>query len=138
MTAKEYLQQAYRLDELINSNIAELERLRTLSVSISAPKFSGDGAKTSGHSDKIGNIVSKIVDLENEINADIDRYVDLQSEIRKQINKIENNNLRLILRKRYLNSEKWEQIAIDFGFSTQWVHDLHKQALNEFKKIIRT
>ena len=36
MNAKEYLQQAYRLNELINSNQRELDQLRALSTSISA------------------------------------------------------------------------------------------------------
>ena len=34
MTAKEYLRQAYRLDHRINSDIAELERLREMASSV--------------------------------------------------------------------------------------------------------
>ena len=37
MTAKEYLRQAYRLDHRINSDLAELERLRDMEGSISLP-----------------------------------------------------------------------------------------------------
>lgn len=39
MTAKEYLQQAYRLNELIDSDVHELERLRDLAGRISSPNF---------------------------------------------------------------------------------------------------
>lgn len=39
MTAKEYLRQAYRLDHRINSDLAELERLRDMEGSISSPSF---------------------------------------------------------------------------------------------------
>ena len=38
MTAKEYLHQAYRLDQKINSDIEELSSLREMSGSISSPK----------------------------------------------------------------------------------------------------
>ena len=37
MTAKEFLKQAYRLNELINSDLEELQNLRELSRSVSSP-----------------------------------------------------------------------------------------------------
>ena len=39
MTAKEYLKQAYRLDHRINSDIAEMERLREMASNVSSPGF---------------------------------------------------------------------------------------------------
>ena len=39
MTAKEYLSQAYRLDQRINSNIEEISRLREMVCSISSPSW---------------------------------------------------------------------------------------------------
>ncbi|MGR5911137.1 hypothetical protein ACT7C4_27045 [Bacillus pacificus] len=38
MTAKEFLKQAYRLNELINSDLEELQNLRELSRSVSSPR----------------------------------------------------------------------------------------------------
>ena len=37
MTAKEYLKQAYRLDHRIDSDIAEMERLREMACSVGSP-----------------------------------------------------------------------------------------------------
>ena len=37
MTSKEYLRQAYRLDQKINSDIEEVARLREIAGSISSP-----------------------------------------------------------------------------------------------------
>ena len=37
MTTKEYLRQAFRLDQRINMAIAELERLREMSQSVRSP-----------------------------------------------------------------------------------------------------
>ena len=39
MTAKEYLSQAYRLDQRINSNIEEISRLREMACGISSPSW---------------------------------------------------------------------------------------------------
>lgn len=39
MKTKEYLNQAYRLDQRINSDLTELERLRMMSTSISSPSW---------------------------------------------------------------------------------------------------
>ena len=39
MTAKEYLSQAYRLDQRIDSNIAEITRLREMACGISSPSW---------------------------------------------------------------------------------------------------
>lgn len=40
MTPKQYLRQAYRLNELINSHIREVEQLRLLSTSVPSTDFS--------------------------------------------------------------------------------------------------
>lgn len=37
MTAKEYLGQAYRLDQRINANLEEVARLREMASSVSSP-----------------------------------------------------------------------------------------------------
>ena len=39
MTAKEYLSQAYRLDQRVDSNIAEITRLREMACGISSPSW---------------------------------------------------------------------------------------------------
>ena len=39
MTAKQYLSQAYRLNERINSDLSELDRLRDLATSLSGVNY---------------------------------------------------------------------------------------------------
>ena len=135
MNAKQYLKQAYRLNEMINSNQAELDNLRSLSTSISSPDLSKDVVQTSKQTDKIGSIVAKIVDLDNEITIEIDKFVDLKAEIRGRISQIENKDERLVLQNRYLNFMTWERLAESLDFTTQWVHEIHKRALINFEKL---
>ena len=136
MTAKQYLKQAYRLNELINSDLEELSQLRAFSTSISSPNLSGEVVSGSRPQEaKFANAVLKIVDLENKINDEVDRYVDLKDEIREKVITIESKDEKLILQKRYLCFLTWERIAEDLGFTTQWVHELHKRALTTFSKV---
>jgi hypothetical protein len=134
MTAKQYLQQAYRLNGFINADRAELVRLRELSVSVGGQDLTQDRVQTSITSDKTGNVVMKIMDLESKIKAEIARYVDLQAEIRGRVNAVQCEDLRLLLKKRYLNFEKWEQIAVDMNYAYRWVLALHKRALTAFEE----
>lgn len=139
MNAKEYLQQAYRLNELINSNQAELDQLRNLSTSISSVDVSKERVQggTDSH-DKIGTIVAKIVDLNDLINDEIDRFVDLKTDIHTKIMQIPDNTEKLVLKYRYIEFCTWEQIAVKLGFTFQWVHVLHKRALKSFDKILNS
>ena len=136
MTAKEYLRQAYRLNEKIDADLEELSRLRSLSTSISSPNLSGMPSSGSRNNDPaFARAIMKIIDFEKKIDADIDRYVDLKKEIRQRISKIENVNERLVLQYRYSNFDTWEQIAEKMNFTVQWVHELHKRALHSFSKM---
>lgn len=135
MNAKQYLQQAYRLNELIDSDMLELQNLRCLSTSISSD-MSQERVQSTKQPDKIGGIVAKIVDLDNQINAEIDQFVDLKKEIRDKITTLESPDERLILQDRYLNFLTWEHIAETLNFSTQWVYEIHKRALHSFEKCL--
>lgn len=135
MTAKQYLKQAYRLNELINSDLEEVAQLRTMVTSISSLDIKSDVVSSSKNtSSPFEKTIIKILDLENKINVEIDQYIDLKNEIKDQINAIEQSDLRLILQKRYLNFQKWEQIAVDMNYGYQWIHKLHNIALVEFSK----
>ena len=134
MTAKQYLQQSFKLNAKINANLLELERLRALSTCVASPDLSKDKVQTGSVTDRIGNTVAKIVDLEILIIDETDRLVDLKREIRERLEAIEDDDLRLVLQKRYVNFQKWEQIAVDMNYGYQWIHKLHKRALNLFSK----
>jgi len=135
MTAKQYLQQSFRLKMKIDMKQLKLEQLRALAESVSSPDLSKDRVQTSGASDKIGGAVAKIVDLENEIKGEIEKFVQLEREIRQRVYKMPDDDLRIIIEKRYINFQKWEQIAVDMNYGFQWVHKLHKRALNIFSII---
>ena len=128
MNAKQYLKQAYRLNDLINSDLKELSNLRSLSTSISSD-MSQERVQSTKQPDKIGGIVAKIVDLENEINAEIDQFVDLKKEIRDAVNTLSNRNEQLVLRLRYIEFLTWEQVAERMTYSLKQVFRIHGEAV---------
>lgn len=134
MTAKQYLRQAYRLNDLINSDLAELEQLKILSTSVSSPNLSGmPSSGTRKQEAPFVNAVMKIIELEKVIDAEIDRFVDLKKEIRDVINKVPDNSQKLVLKLRYIQFLKWESVAVEMDLSLKQVHRIHNEALKNVK-----
>lgn len=133
MTAKEYLRQAYRLNELIDSRITELERLRDYSTRLTSCSFEGERVSKSRSTEApFARIIEKIVDLEKVINCDINRYMDLKTEMNAAIDRVSNVDERLLLRYRYLNNYSWDDIAQLLNVSGRTVHRIHSSALYDF------
>lgn len=132
MTAKEYLGQAYRLDQRINSKLEQVLSLRDLTTKATATMSDMPG---SGNRNvyKMQDIIGKIVDLENEINADIDKLVDLKREMVTVIKAVENPEYQTLLELRYLCFKTWEQIAVDMQYTTRNIYKLHDRALETIK-----
>ena len=129
MTAKEYLKQAYRLDHRINSDIAELGRLREMSTSISSPSL-GEKVQTNRNTDApFVKCLERIYSLEEKINEEIDLLVNLKEEIRSVIDMVSNTDERMVLRYRYIHNYTWEQIGDVLGADSRTVRRWHGQAL---------
>lgn len=134
MQAKQYLKQAYRLNELIQCNKQELDDLRVLSDSIPGIDYSKDRVQTSPSGDAgYTKIVAKIIDLKNAINADIEKMLSLKLEIRTVINAVQDNEERLLLMCRYLNFMSWENICDEMSVSLRTAHRIHAAALANIK-----
>ncbi len=133
MTNKEYLRQAYRLDQKINSDIEEVTRLREMAGSISSPVL-GDKVQTSrsGNGLFVRN-VEKILLLEEKINREIDALVDLKSQMRDVIAKVPDTDERLVLRYRYIHNMTWEQIGNELHADKSTIRRWHGLALSHLK-----
>lgn len=137
MTAKEYLGQAYRLDQRINSKLRYLESLKSLAMQVTANftqvKVSG-GRNIRG---SFENTMAKIIDLEKEINQEIDHFIELKQEILNVICKLEDINYQLVLEQRYLDNKSWEDISLGLGYSRSGVFRIHSEALKEVTKVLK-
>lgn len=128
MTAKEYLGQAYRLDQRINSKLEQVLSLRDLTTKATATMSDMPGGG-SRNVYKMQDIIAKIVDLENEINADIDQLVNLKREMVAAIKAVADPECQTLLELRFLCFKTWEQIAVDMNYSIQHIYRLRDKAL---------
>ena len=134
MTAKEYLNQAYRLNELIESNLRQLEALRARSTSLSSGGFE-ERVQATMSGDRIPLIVEKIIMLENKITAENIEMLDKLDEIRDTINKLEDRDERLALTLRYVEFKGWEEIAEKMHFEKRQVFRIHDRGLSKVEVI---
>ena len=129
MTAKEYLRQAYRLDQKINSDLEEVAALREMASSVSSPQLS-DRVQTSRKGDApFVRCLEKIMALEDKINKEIDLLVELKKEIRMVITTVEDTDERMVLKYRYVHNYTWEQIGNELHADARTVRRWHGKAL---------
>ena len=130
MTARQYLGQAYRLDDQINNKLKQLTMLKTLATHVSAT-LNDVCIQKSRNDHKMEDTILKIYEQEKELNEDINRLVDLKAEISKVISEVQNVEYRVILEKRYILFETWEEIAVDLGYSVDYIFKMHRNALDK-------
>ena len=137
---KEFLKKGRNLNDEINADVQALVKLRAL-VYGTAARYDNVRVQTSPGNTQENNII-KLIELENKINAKIDRLIDYQSKMHDLINFIDNTRYRTLLTERYINCKTWEEIAAEFKFKdVRHIYRLHGEALRaipykEFTSII--
>ena len=127
-----YLKRYINLDREIDRKLEAVSLLRsklTRIIQVYSTEPRGGGTiygKTEG-------ILAKIVDLENEIDADIDRLISIRDNIKTIIEAVEDDRERLLLQYRYLDGRTFEEIAVQMHYSWRQIHRLHSRALTNLK-----
>lgn len=128
MTIKEYLSQAYRIDQRINSKIEQLKDWHDLATKATTT-LSNTGFFKFKNNQRMENTIIKIIDLEQEINADIDKLIEIKKNIITMIKTVKNPEYQTILELRYLGFKHWNQIAAFMGYGIDNVYKMHQKAL---------
>lgn len=129
MTTKEYLRQAYLLDKRIDSNIKEAAQLRQMAASVGSPGFEEHYNPNRPTEASFVRSPEREWELEQTINAEIDRLVNLKAQIRTAIEQVENADERMILRYRYIHNWTWERIGDALHVDERTVCRWHGRAL---------
>lgn len=127
MTAKEYLQQMRDIDIKVNLKQKELEKLYASITSITS-NISPDIVQGSKNQDRLGEAVANIIDLQNEINADIDKLISLKRKTMRMVDKLPAPLCQLVYL-RYFQFLTWEKIAEEMNYSCRQVIRLHEASL---------
>ena len=136
ISAKDYLSQAYRIDQRINSKLEQVQSLRNLAEKASATLCEVTNSGTRNFH-RMEDVICKMIDLEDEINADLKALIDLKHEIVTIIKCVEAPDLQTLLELRYLCFNTWEEISVSLHLDIRWIHRLHNKALNEIDMIRR-
>ena len=144
MNAYDYLKQVKDADAMIDSKRAEEQELWAIATSITQ---TNDGMPhASGVSDKVGNIVHKIIEAKNRTNEQIDRYIDIRDDVIRHIEMLPTKQYKVLhwlyVRKRERREKNqswyytWGEVAEHMGCTEQNISKLRKRAVKNLQKIL--
>ena len=133
MTARDYLSRVYRLNDRINSYLAELDDWRALACSIGGSSFEEKRRGTRSTDPPFVRAIEKIDCLEREITVEIEKLITLKKEINEAIRSVPDNREQALLRYRYINNYTWEKIGVLMNTSERTARRMHGAALSHFK-----
>ena len=144
--AKEYLQQIELIDIRIQNKLDEQAHMRSIALSITS-SLRPDPVSGSGAHDKIGDAMSKVVDLEAEIDREIDRLIDAKRDIEALLEGVKNPAQLRVLHLRYFgyyDKEECRQhypslteIADTMRYSERQVNNIHGNALQRVTELLK-
>lgn len=125
MNAKRFLSRAYHIDQKIERRTEEAARLRSRLEKATAQLT---GMPRGGNSDWTDTEV-KVLELEEQIKAEIERLCQVKREIREAIDAVEDARYRELLELRYIVGMRWERIAVEMNYAYDWIRHMHGEAL---------
>lgn len=131
--AKDYFAQIRKTDRLIQRLVDTVSTLRSR-LTYKSCGLNPDKVQTSGPKNTLEETVSKIVDLEADINRRVEELVDMKQEAFAMISRIPDFDQQNILIGRYIQLKEWGDIAAELHFSLKWVLELHGKAVLAFAK----
>ena len=144
MNVYDYLEQVKEADAMIDSKRAEERELWAIATSITQ---SNDGMPhASGVSDKVGNIIHKIIEAQKRTNEQIDRYIDIRDDVIRHIEMLPIKQYAVLhwlyVRKRERRNKNqswyytWNEVAENLGCSEQNIANTRKRAVRNLQKIL--
>ena len=128
MTTEKYLSRMYWLLNMIESKteVKALERAKALNLSVPTDS---ERVQTSSK-DALGNILTKVVDIDNEIQDYIDEYY----EIKAQVDTLTGNLAPAYVYRRYAMNQSMGEITQGLNISRSTAYRIRDNALKEFEK----
>ena len=128
---KEYLKSYRKIGRELRSLSEEVNQLRLSQI---MPGIVSDGLpKSSGGSDLSG-YAARLDELERKLREKAAELYKCQTEIEADISAMEDANERTVLRNYYLCGMTWERVAVEMGYSWQYIHKIHGRALQNFER----
>jgi hypothetical protein len=130
MTPKQFLMQAWLIDERIDMKLEEHERLRGKLEAGRSANYSG---MPRGGSGDWTDAVDAVIDMEKSINREIKALCKIKRDVNDAIDAVVELQYRVLLEMRYRCYMPWEVIAEKMGYEVRNVFRLHGKALVKVK-----
>lgn len=134
MNVREWLERVRRLDELIDTKIAEREQLRSLATKVVSDMDGMPHAK-GGVSDPVGSNVVKIVALMEETDRLVDQYIDHRQKVIEALECLPAREY-VVLHKHYIQYKTWEKVAEEMNYSTMHIWRVSKRGLKLLEELV--
>lgn len=134
VNAKDYLLQIQKLDKLIENKLQEVAHWKEVATGTTVCS-EGDRVQSSGSKQKMADAICRYMQMEDEINAAIDRLVDTKQEIIETIEQLSIDEYDL-LHKIYVQKKELYEAAMEMDRSYRWATSVHGRALANVQKIL--
>ena len=132
MTAKEYLSQGYRLEQIIKLIKLDIEYWQDLASSVSSPGFEEHFNATRNTDAPFVKQIYKMMEYQDLLTEKLELHMNLKREMQKAIEEMSNQDERLVLEFRYIKNLTWPRIADLMYVDESTVRRWHNKALNHF------
>ena len=132
MTAKEYLSQGYRLEQIIKLIKMDIEYWQDLASSVSSPGFEEHFNATRNTDAPFVKQIYKMMEYQDLLTEKLELHMNLKREMQKAIEEMSNQDERLVLEVRYIKNLTWPRIADLMYVDESTVRRWHNKALNHF------
>ena len=83
-----------------------------------------------------GDCSNKVKRLERKLKRKLDELMDERARIEEYIESIDNATIRMILRLRYINGLKWDQIGREIGYTERQCRRIYKKFIERMEGMV--
>jgi hypothetical protein len=135
LEAKDFLRQVKSIDLRITNKLIEQKQWMDIALGITA-NMDGERVQSSGSQSKMADAVTRCVDMEQEIDALVDKLVDTKREVIRVIERLDSPTEYDVMHRRYIQFQSLQEIADHYKMEYGWATTVHGRALKNVQKII--
>lgn len=134
MTSKEYLCRYLNLERRIHAKEDKIQELKQRATSLHM--HMGTKVQSSKQVGGNGRIIDQYLDLENELVKDIKRLKIILKSISSTVKKLENDEQKEVLERKYINGESFSTISSKMNMCERQIYRIHGKALEQIDREI--
>lgn len=131
MTVKEYLGQAYLLDQRIKSDTLECEELRQMAQSVSSPGFEEHFNASKNTDAPYIHSLEKLWEMEEKVMVELAQLINLKQQIQEVVRQVDKPEQQAVLKYRYIHNYTWSMIGEMLNADRVTVQRWHNKAVSK-------